>query len=126
MTTTPVSSLLAIVTDTPDAGRLARFYAELTGGEVTRVVPEHGFVQVAYGDITLDFQTVEDYSPPQWPGQEHPQQLHLDFRGGDMEAAVAHAIALGATRAEPQPEGADFKVMLDPDGHPFCLCPPGE
>ena len=123
MTDKPVS-LLAIVFDTPDAARLARFYAELTGGEVTRVVPDHGLVQVTCGDITLDFQDVEDYQAPQWPGQEHPQQLHLDFRVADMQAAVAQAIALGATRVDPQPEGADFKVMLDPHGHPFCLCPP--
>jgi glyoxalase superfamily protein len=30
-------------------------------------------------------------------------------------------IALGATKAEYQP-GTTFRVMLDPAGHPFCLC----
>ena len=73
---------------------------------------------------TLNFQTVENYSAPQWPGQEHPQQFHLDFRVPDLEAAVAHATSLGATVAEGQPEGTTWQVMLDPDGHPFCLCPP--
>ncbi|MGO4957953.1 VOC family protein [Luteococcus sp. Sow4_B9] len=33
------------------------------------------------------------------------------------------AISLGATLAEPQPEGSEGKwiVLLDPAGHPFCL-----
>ena len=34
--------------------------------------------------------------------------------------AVAHAVELGATIAESQPQ-ANVRVLLDPDGHPFCL-----
>nr|WP_231123471.1 VOC family protein [Nocardioides sambongensis] len=53
-----------------------------------------------------------------------PQQFHLDFRVPDLESAVARAEGLGATVAAEQPEDATWRVMLDPDGHPFCLCPP--
>jgi hypothetical protein len=38
----------------------------------------------------------------------------------DLEAALAHAVAAGATVAEFQPQ-ADVRVLYDPVGHPFCL-----
>ncbi|CAN5836641.1 hypothetical protein BH24ACT6_BH24ACT6_16980 [soil metagenome] len=34
---------------------------------------------------------------------------------------VFAAMALGATLAEHQPQ-ANVRVLLDPAGHPFCLC----
>ena len=118
-----VTELIAFTIDTPDAGRLAQFYADLTGGEVTGVYPEYGVAQASVLGSTFNFQSVEDYTRPQWPGQDQPQQFHLDLRVGDLEAASDHARSLGATVAETQPEGATWRVMLDPDGHPFCLCP---
>lgn len=124
MTTTPVTGLIAFTIDSPDAARLARFYAALTGGEVTGEYPEYGYASASVLGSTFNFQTVADYARPQWPGQEHPQQFHLDFRVPDLAAAVAHAESLGATVAGEQPEDATWTVMLDPDGHPFCLCPP--
>ena len=128
-TTTPVTELLAVCIDSADAAALATFYADLTGGEVTGNYPEYGYAQAEVLGSTLNFQTVADYSAPQWPGQEHPQQFHLDFRVPDLEAAISHATALGARVAERQPApevGMNWRVMLDPDGHPFCLCPPQE
>lgn len=129
MTTSPVTELLAVCLDTSDAGRLAQFYADLTGGEVSGVYPDYGYASAEVLGTTLNFQTVADYRAPTWPGQEHPQQFHLDFRVPDLEAATEHALALGATTAATQPAaevGGAWRVMLDPDGHPFCLCPPQE
>jgi predicted enzyme related to lactoylglutathione lyase len=122
----PITELIAFTIDTSDASRLARFYAELTGGEVTGDYPEYGYAAASVLGSALNFQTVADYSRPEWPGQEHPQQFHLDFRVPDLEAATEHAVALGASVAPQQPDGATWRVMLDPDGHPFCLCPPRE
>jgi hypothetical protein len=45
---------------------------------------------------------------------------HLDFEVDDLEAAVTHAVELGAEVAAFQPQN-DVRVMLDPAGHPFCL-----
>lgn len=123
VTDSPVTELIAVCLDTSDAGRLAQFYADLTGGEVTGVYPEYGYAAAAVLGTTLNFQTVADYARPEWPGQEHPQQFHLDLRVRDLDAAIAHATRLGASVAAEQPEGT-WTVMLDPDGHPFCLCPP--
>ena len=47
-------------------------------------------------------------------------QMHIEVEVEDLAAAVEHAIELGATPAEHQPQD-DVRVMLDPAGHPFCL-----
>jgi Glyoxalase-like domain len=124
MTNAHVTELIAFTIDCSDATRLARFYADLTGGEVTGDYPEYGVAQTTTLGVTLNFQGVKDYAPPAWPGQEHPQQYHLDFRVPDLEKATEHAIGLGAAQAEEQPNEKLWRVMIDPDGHPFCLCPP--
>lgn len=123
-TTTPVTRLIAFTIDCSDAGRLARFYADLMGGEVTGEYPEYGYAQVTAGDATLNFQKVQDYARPEWPSQEQPQQFHLDLRVSDLGLGTKHALALGAIEASEQPGGGAYRVMIDPDGHPFCLCPP--
>jgi hypothetical protein len=46
--------------------------------------------------------------------------MHLEIRVDDLDAAVAQAVALGATVAGFQPQ-EDVRVCLDPAGHPFCL-----
>lgn len=113
----------SIAIDSPDPAATAKFYGELLGVEV------RGDWVNPYGDDTeIWFQGVEDYQPPTWPTQERGQMAHLEFVTNDIEAAAKHAESIGAKRAEFQPgkdepEGA-WTVMLDPIGHPFCLCPP--
>jgi hypothetical protein len=46
--------------------------------------------------------------------------MHLDFEVDDLDAAVAHAVELGAEEAAFQPQN-NVRVLLDPAGHPFCL-----
>lgn len=74
------------------------------------------------GVAYLAVQRSPEYVPPVWPPVEGRQQMmmHLDVEVGDRDAAVADAIAMGATPAEHQPQD-DVRVMLDPVGHPFCL-----
>jgi hypothetical protein len=47
--------------------------------------------------------------------------MHFDFQVGDLESAVEEAVALGASVATEQPQ-ENVRVLLDPAGHPFCLC----
>lgn len=63
--------------------------------------------------------------PPEWPGQEHPQQFHLDFDVDDLDADEKRVLELGATlleRTDQLRPGANWRVHADPAGHPFCLC----
>lgn len=108
------------VIDCPDPAALAGFYAALLGWSVTE---EDGWVDLrpADGSNCISFQQVSGYRAPVWPGQEHPQQMHLDVVVDDLSDGEAQVTALGAVKAEHQP-GTTFRVFLDPAGHPFCLC----
>ena len=110
----------SFVYDCPDDAALAEFYGALLGWEVK---PDDGWTEIrpADGSACIGFQPVADYRAPQWPGQEVPQQIHLDVVVEDFETAEPQVLALGATKAEHQP-GTTFRVYLDPAGHPFCLC----
>ena len=107
------------VIDCPDTAALAAFYAQLLGWE-SKVDDDGGWAS-AWGDGgSLDFQRVDNYQAPKWPGQDVPQQTHLDVTVDDLDEAEAATLALGATKHEVQP-GESFRVFLDPAGHPFCL-----
>ena len=111
-----------VVLDTPDPGALGEFYAELLGWEITKDEDGECSVAPSEGVAYLSFQASPDYVRPQWPNVEGQQQmmLHLDFEVSDLAAATTHAVELGAVTADFQPQN-DVRVMLDPDGHPFCL-----
>lgn len=57
---------------------------------------------------------------PRWPDPTYPQQMHLDIRVGDLDAAEALVVARGATRLAVRD---DHRVYADIIGHPFCLYP---
>ncbi|MFF1301106.1 VOC family protein [Streptomyces sp. NPDC058296] len=58
--------------------------------------------------------------PPAWPDPQRPQQLHLDIRVDDADAAERAVLALGARRLPGEWDGR-FRVVADPVSHPFCL-----
>jgi catechol-2,3-dioxygenase len=116
MTSTTRLELAAL--DAPDIEALAAFYTDLTGGEVVRRIDEWITLRLPSGQ-EIAFQLAPDHVPPQWPGQEQPQQFHLDLLIDDHEAAAARAVGLGATRLA---EGATWITLADPAGHPFDLC----
>ncbi|MEV7429844.1 VOC family protein [Nocardioides sp. NPDC092400] len=109
----------SVVLDCPDPAALAAFYGKLLDWKVET---SEGWADVRadYGQC-LSFQQVEGYVAPEWPGQQVPQQMHLDVVVDDLDQAEGQVLELGATKAEQQP-GTTFRVFLDPAGHPFCLC----
>lgn len=119
--------LYAFTVDCKDPYALAEFYAQLLGWEIAyhdedwACLGAPGTAQGAYPGIT--FQRNPEYQAPVWPQESGAQQqmAHLDFVVNDLEQAVAHALRCGATTAAVQ-YSDDWKVMLDPAGHPFCLC----
>jgi hypothetical protein len=108
--------------DCPDPLGLASFYSRITGWPVGRGDADAEWVElVGDGGATLAFQRVADHRPPAWPGAENPQQAHVDFDVDDLDAGEAAVMAIGARKADFQPQPDDFRVYLDPAGHPFCL-----
>jgi hypothetical protein len=109
--------------DCADAGALAAFWAALLDGEVTLTGEGYAVVAVAQGWLTA--YEVDDYQPPTWPDGARPRQLHLDVAVADLEDAERRALALGATKPSTQPSPTEWRVLLDPAGHPFCLTTAG-
>jgi catechol-2,3-dioxygenase len=116
MTVTGRLELVAL--DAADIDRLATFYAQLTGWEVARKDSDWITVRAPDGQ-EIAFQQAPNHVPPQWPGQEHPQQVHLDLYVDDIKAAAERAVELGATRLA---DGSNWITLADPAGHPFDLC----
>ncbi|WP_240674936.1 VOC family protein [Cellulomonas endophytica] len=119
-----IGSLEGVVLDCPDPRALARFYAELVGGEIVRFGEDWAEVvpPVEGHRPLLTFQRVDGYRPPAWPGQDVPQQVHLDVKVADLDAGEAAVLAIGATATGSTTP--TFRVYLDPAGHPFCLVRP--
>lgn len=115
-------TLTSTVLDSPDARELAGFYRRLLGWEARQDEPDWVALRAPGGGAGLSFQTEPGHTPPVWPaGPGDPQMMaHLDIEVDDLDAASAHAVAVGAVLADHQPQDG-VRVHLDPAGHPFCL-----
>jgi predicted enzyme related to lactoylglutathione lyase len=111
------------VIEAPDPAALAAFYAELLGWPIGHAEPGTVILAAPGGSSYVVFQEATGYQAPVWPPEDNRQRpmMHLDFQVGDLDSAVAEAVALGATLATHQPQD-NVRVLLDPAGHPFCLC----
>lgn len=120
----PIAHHVYTAVDCAHPASLARFYAELTGWEVGEL--EDSEDKVEWVDLfhngvrMMAFQKVANYIPPTWPDGPIPQQLHFDFHVKDLDTGESKILAIGAKRHPVQP-GTNFRVYLDPEGHPFCL-----
>jgi predicted enzyme related to lactoylglutathione lyase len=109
----------SFVIDCADPHALATFYGTLLDWKVEL---KDNWANIRGGEEhCISFQQVEGYTPPRWPTQGLPQQMHLDVMVADLDTAEAAVLELGATKHDHQP-GTTFRVFLDPAGHPFCLC----
>ncbi len=119
--------MYSFTVDCKDPQKSAKFYAALLKWETMSIdedwacVYAPGTGQGAYPGIM--FQRNPEYQPPVWPAEPEAQQqmAHMDFAVNDLEQAVLYAIHCGAAIADEQFSN-DWRVMFDPDGHPFCLC----
>ncbi|HYN32166.1 MAG TPA: VOC family protein [Ilumatobacteraceae bacterium] len=117
---TSIGRLGLVAFDCPDALALADFYSSIIGGDL---VPgdDQGWVELHTPTGKLAFQEIADHRAPTWPGGAVPQQGHIDIDVANLDGAEAAVLRLGALRADIQPSPDQFRVMIDPAGHPFCL-----
>ncbi len=94
--------LSSVTLDCPNAGDLAAFYADITGGKVTFLNDAWATVNGPGGRI--ECQTAPGYTPPTWPDPTSSMQMHLDFYVDDLDAAEARVLAAGATKYDFQPK----------------------
>jgi catechol 2,3-dioxygenase-like lactoylglutathione lyase family enzyme len=128
--------LLHTAIDARDCRGLAEFYRELLGlhyreGEEP---PTDGSPDDADWLVLLDeagnrvvtIQRKGDTTPPTWPSERVPMQMHMDFKVPaveDLERHRTRAEALGGRVLydRSSDDGEPLYVMADPAGHPFCL-----
>ncbi len=127
-----------VVLDTTDARALAEFYRELLGfiyrpgdeppGGTEPDERGHDWLVLHHpsGLPRIAFQQVPNLRRSTWPGDEVPQQLHLDMTVAttrDLEIQHKRALDLGATllHDRSQDEQEPLRVYADPAGHPFCI-----
>ncbi|TDV38620.1 VOC family protein [Actinophytocola oryzae] len=115
----PVARIAMTTLDCADAVALADFWASLLEGTV--IVRNDKVSVVRTDTIMLGTVALPDYTPPTWPGGTTPKHIHLDLAVSDLDEADAEAVRLGATKAGHQPQPDQWRIFLDPAGHPFCL-----
>jgi hypothetical protein len=125
----PDIRLTSITIATPEPLRLAGFYSQLLGVDISVVEePEPGqpnaagWAQVATPMARLNFEYERQWRAPTWPSEQGAQTAtqHLDIWVESLDDGVAWAVACGARLADHQPQD-DVRVLIDPSGHPFCL-----
>lgn len=111
-----------VMVDCDDERKLQKFYAELLGWEMCELFARPA-VKSSTGLVFL-FIEEPDYLRPIWPEINGMQQkqMHFDFQVDDVLEMVKKAEELGAMKASVQFGNEDFITMIDPAGHPFCLC----
>ncbi len=128
--------LMHTAIDARDCRGLAEFYRELLdlhyrpGEEPPPVGAPDGadwlVLLDSNGNRVLTIQQKADTTPPTWPSEQVPMQMHMDFRVPDLAELQRHrerAEALGATLLlDRSMDGREaLYVLADPAGHPFCL-----
>jgi predicted enzyme related to lactoylglutathione lyase len=117
----PVARLSMVNIDCADPAGLAQFYAAAFGWTISYSDADYGMVE---GDgIKVGFGKVDGFEPTRWPDEGAAKRFHLDLQVDDLEGATERLRELGASVPAFQPGEGRWRVLLDPGGQPFCLCP---
>ena len=115
-----------VVLDCKDPVALSDFYCKLLGWSKPYITED--FIIIVSDDCNVDigFQRNDDYVPPVWPEAQGKQQqmLHIDFsmQLSKLQEWIDYVVELGGKKSVFQyADAGDGAVMLDPEGHPFCL-----
>jgi catechol-2,3-dioxygenase len=128
--------LLHTAIDARDCRGLAEFYRRLLGlryrdGEepTSDGSPDDADWLVlldSNGNRIVTIQEKKDTTPPTWPSEDVPMQMHMDFKVPTIEDLERHrerAENLGARMLHDRSkdEGEPLYVLANPAGHPLCL-----
>jgi len=113
-----LAEVACVTIDCADPKALAKFYLQVIDSELLFEDDTYSFIGQR-GAVNIAFQKVADYVAPSWPNAG--SQAHIDFRVEDLATGVAKFLDLGATKPDHQPGGDTWVVLIDPEGHPFCV-----
>lgn len=115
-----VGKIWSITLDCAEPLPLAEFWAAMLDGTIAHTSDDFVGVETP-GGVWIGAYRIDDYAPAQWPDGEVGKQFHLDLAVDDLDAAEREAIELGAAKASHQERPENWRVLLDPAGHPFCV-----
>lgn len=105
----------AVVWGVRDIPRAVRFWSEALHYKLREPASEDWAVLIPIEGEGMQLSLSQVASP-------HARRHHIDLFADQPEQEVERLLALGATRkAWRCPEGADYVVLQDPDGNPFCV-----
>ena len=134
----PFPVLAQVVLDTTDPRRLAEFYRQFLGcayrpgdeppppGADDKLGRDWLVLRTPDGNRALAFQYTERLKQTTWPGDEVPQQLHLDIVVPDkpeLDRQHERALSLGAALRLDRSDDPEepLRVYADPAGHLCCV-----
>ncbi|GAA4462713.1 VOC family protein [Phytohabitans houttuyneae] len=105
-----------LVVDALDPARLARWWAEALGYQITHERPDEVEIRRAPDELPgLIFVPVPD-------AKAGKNRLHVDLRPADQEAEVERLVNMGARHVDVGQGGkAGWVVLADPEGNEFCV-----
>ena len=111
----PVGVLSQVGIDVADLDRSAEFWVGLLGLKVAGTAGNYLDFEKQAGVPVIYLQQVPERKTAK-------TRVHLDITVKDLDAAVAKAEGLGATKVRAYSEGTEqFVLMQDPDENEFCL-----
>ena len=111
----PVGILDNVGIDVADVDRSAQFWIALLGVRVAKRADNYLFFERQGDGPALYVQKVPEKKTAK-------TRVHLDIAVGNLDTAVARAVAIGAKKVQSFAEGEmGHVVMEDPDGNEFCL-----
>ena len=108
--------------DSADPARLAQFYAAALGWEVT--YSDDSYRMVKGNGIKIGFGKIEGFRPAQWPDKAGVKRFHFDLQVNHLNEATESLCVIEASQPDFQPGAGRWRVLIDPDGQPFCLTSP--
>ena len=119
MSDTGIAELIMVTLDCARPPEQARFYGELLGWEILHSQDE--YAMIGNGAAAIGFGRIDGFTPPGWPDPDGVKRYHIETYVDDLDEGEAACVKLGATKPDFQP-GETWRVLLDPDGQPFCIC----
>jgi predicted enzyme related to lactoylglutathione lyase len=105
-----------LVVNSQDPARLARWWAEALGYQITYEKPDEVEIRRTPDELPgLIFVPVPE-------PKRVKNRLHIDIRPADQEGEVERLVNMGARHVDvDQGEEASWVVLADPEGNEFCV-----
>ena len=120
-----VANLYMVNLDCADPRAMAGFYSALLDWDVPHCEDE--VLMISDGTTSIGFGRTEDYRPPKWPPKPTRFLSAITSISASKTSPERKPLPWTWPLTVPdfQPGGERWRVLLDPEGRPFCLVTSG-